>query len=239
MILIVDPITIPTADLRSLPPERGAELFLRAIRPIARDLLFTPEATWERYRTGQLPAGQLRIVREALDAYLVQLPEFARVAVLGLGHDGAGPIAAKVLTAPEEAQEVALLKAFWEIAAIAARRNSTIVSFAGTSFGGPFLLRRSRLLGLTPSIPIPLTRYRPHTHFDVSAILANWNRAQEFSLELWASQYGVAGPWDRDTAAAIRDHLLAGELAQATVLAEARVEAIHALYQRLAPAYAA
>ncbi len=94
-----------------------------------------------------------------------------------------------------------------------------------------------QLLHLLPHPP--LTRYRPHIHFDVAALLANWNRAQEFSLELWASQYGVAGPWDRDTAAAIRDHLLARELAQATVLAEARVEAIHALYQRLAPAYAA
>ncbi len=65
------------------------------------------------------------------------------------------------------------------------------------------------------------------------------NRAQEFSLELWASQYGVAGPWERDTAGAIREHLLAGEIAEATALEEARLEAIHALYQRLAPAYAA
>ncbi len=216
MILIVDPVTIPTADLKALPAERGAELFLRAIRPIARDLLYTPEGTWERYRTGHLHDGQLRIVTEALEAYLGQLPEFARVAVLGLAHDGAGSFTSKVLTAPAETEEVTLLGAFWEIAAIAARRNSTIVSFGGTSFGGPFLLRRSRLLGVTPSIPIPLTRYRPDTHFDVSAILANWNRAHEFSLELWASQYGVAGPWDRDTAAAMRDHLAVGEIAQAT-----------------------
>lgn len=239
MILIVDPITIPTADLRALPAERGAELFPRAIRPIPRELLYTPDGTWERYRTGHLPDGQLRIVTEALDGYLAQLPEFARVAVLGLAHDGAGPFTSKVLTAPAETQEVTLLEGFWEIAAIAARRNSTIVSFGGTTFGGPFLLRRSRLLGLTPSIPIPLGRYRPDEHFDVSAILANWNRGQEFSLELWATQYGVAGPWDGDTAAAIRDHLLAGDLAQATALAEARLEAIHTLYERLAPAYAA
>jgi hypothetical protein len=239
MILIVDPITSPTADLKALPAERGAELFLRAIRPIARELLYTPEGTWERYRTGHLPDAQLRIVTEALEAYLGQLPEFARVAVLGLAHDGRGTVTRKVLTAAAESQEAGVLEAFWKIAAIAARRNATIVSFGGTTFGGPFLLRRSRLVGLTPSIPIPLGRYRPEAHFDVSAILANWNRGQEFSLELWATQYGVAGPWERDTAAAIRDHLLAGDLPQATALAEARVEAIHALYQRLAPAYAA
>jgi len=239
MIFIVDPITIPTADLRALPSERGAELFLRAIRPLTRELLYTPEGTWERYRTGHLPDGQLRIVTEALDGYLAQLPEFARMAVLGLAHDGAGSFTSKVLTAPAETQEVTLLEGFWEIAAIAARRNSTIVSFGGTTFGGPFLLRRSRLLGLTPSIPIPLGRYRPDAHFDVSAILANWNRGQEFSLELWATQYGVCGPWDQDTGAAIRDHLEAGEVAEAAALEQARLEAIHALYQRLAPAYAA
>jgi hypothetical protein len=239
MILIVDPITIPTADLRALPPERGAELFLRAIRTVGRDLLYSPEATWERYRSDSLPPGQLRLVVEALDAYLTQLPEFARVTLLGLAHDGRGTFARKVLMAPDESQETGMLEAFWTIAAVAARRNATLVSFGGTTFGGPFLLRRSRLVGLTPSIRIPLGRYRPDEHFDLSAILANWNRGQEFSLELWASQYGVAGPWERDTASAIRDHLLAGELAQATALAEARVEAIQALYQRLAPAYAA
>jgi len=239
MILIVDPITIPTADLRALPSERGAELFLRAIRPIMRELLYTPEGTWERYRTSHLPDGQLRIVTEALDAYLAQLPEFARVAVLGLAHDGGGSFTSKVLTAPDESQEAGVLEAFWTVAAVAARRNATLVSFGGTTFGGPFLLRRSRLVGLTPSIPIPLGRYRPEAHFDVSAILANWNRGQEFSLELWASQYGVAGPWDRDTATAIRDHLAAGEIAQATEVEQARLEAIHALYERLGPAYAA
>lgn len=45
MILIVDPITIPAADLRALPPERGAELFVRALRAVGRDLLYSPEAT--------------------------------------------------------------------------------------------------------------------------------------------------------------------------------------------------
>src|SRR5712691_3689840 len=198
MILIVDPITIPTADLRSLPPERGAELFLRAIRAVGRDLLYSPEATWERYRSDSLPPGQLRLVVEALDAYLTQLPEFARVTLLGLGHDGRGTFARKVLTAPDESQEAGVLETFWTIAAVAARRNATIVSFGGTTFGGPFVLRRSRLVGLTPSIPIPLGRYRPDAHFDVSAVLANWTRTHEFSLELWASQYGVAGPWGRD-----------------------------------------
>ncbi len=99
MILIVDPITMPTADLRSLPPERGAELFLRAIRPVGRSLLYSPEATWECYRNDSLPPGQLRLVVEALDAYLAELPEFARVSVLGLAHDGRGAVTRKVLTA--------------------------------------------------------------------------------------------------------------------------------------------
>ncbi len=161
------------------------------------------------------------------------------MSVLGLGHDGRGTFTRKVLTAPDESQEAGVLEAFWTIAAVAARRNAIIVSFGDTTFGGSFLLRRSRLMGLTPSIPIPLGRYRLEAHFDVSAIRANWTRGQEFSLELWATQYGVAGPWERDTAGAIRDHLLAGDLPRATALAEARLEAIHALYQRLAPAYAA
>jgi len=49
----------------------------------------------------------------------------------------------------------------------------------------------------------------------------------------------VAGPWDRDTANAIREDPGAGEVAQATEGERARLEAIQTLYQRLAPAYAA
>ena len=45
----------------------------------------------------------------------------------------------------------------------------------------------------------------------------------------------MAGPWDRDTANAIREHPGAGEVGQATE-EQARLEAIHTLYQRLAPA---
>jgi len=69
--------------------------------------------------------------------------------------------------------------------------------------------------------------------------LCSWNRAQEFSLELWASQCGVFGPWGGDAAKAICEHLGAGEIAQATEGERARLEAIHTLYQRLAPAHAA
>ena len=70
-------------------------------------------------------------------------------------------------------------------------------------------------------------------------VLSNWTPTHEFSLELWANRYSVPGPWDTDTARAIRDRLWAGALDDAAALAQARLEAIHALYQRLAPAYAA
>jgi hypothetical protein len=46
------------------------------------------------------------------------------------------------------------------------------------------------------------------------------------------------GPWGRDAPNAIREHPGAGEVAQATE-EQARLEAIHTLYQRLAPAYGA
>ena len=239
MIFIVDPITIATADLRTLPGTLGTELFLRAVRPHVRELLYTPEGAWDRYRTGQLAPAQLRLVRSALEAYLAQFPEFARVCVLSLAHDGGGSFTGKVLTARDDREELGILEAFWQIASKASRANYTIVSFDGTSFGGPFLLRRSRLLGLAPSLPIPLGRYRLEAHFDLAAVLSNWNRAHEFSLELWAARYGIPGPWETDTAQAIRDYLSAGATEEATAVARARLEAIHTLYQRLGPAYTA
>ena len=93
------------------------------------------------------------------------------------------------------------------------------------AFGVPSLL-----LGLAPSVPLPLGRSKLAVHFDVDAVLANWDGRRSRPLELAALQYDLPGPWaasedpgGADTSAAIRVALDADDREAARRLAEARL----------------
>jgi hypothetical protein len=93
-------------------------------------------------------------------------------------------------------------------------------------------------------VPLPLGRPRLETHFDVDAVLANWDARRSRPLELAAWQYALPGPWAQaddpagaDTTAGIRDALDAGDRDAARALAEARLRALVGLHERLAASY--
>jgi hypothetical protein len=73
--------------------------------------------------------------------------------------------------------------------------NLQLVTYGGMRWGLPFLVRRTVLLGLAPSVPLPLGRRRLETHFDVDAVLGNWDARRSRPLELAALQYELPGPW--------------------------------------------
>jgi hypothetical protein len=111
------------------------------------------------------------------------------------------------------------------------------VTYGGARWGLPFLVRRSLLRGLAPSVPLPLGRPRLKTHFDIDAVLANWDARRSRPLELAAWQYALPGPWAQaddpagaDTTASIRDALDAGDRDTARTLAEARLRALISLH---------
>jgi hypothetical protein len=93
-------------------------------------------------------------------------------------------------------------------------------------------------------VPLPLGRPRLETHFDVDAVLANWDARRSRPLELAAWQYALPGPWAQaddpagaDTTTGIRDALEAGDRDAARTLAEARLRALIRLHERLAASY--
>jgi hypothetical protein len=105
-------------------------------------------------------------------------------------------------------------------------------------------VRRTLLLGLAPSVPLPLGRARLEAHFDIDAVLGNWDARRSRPLELAALQYKLPGPWSvaddpagSDTAAAIRAAVAAGDQDAARVAAESRLRALVGLHARLAPSY--
>ena len=88
-----------------------------------------------------------------------------------------------------------MLQAFWQILARSQKPDLRLVTYGGARWGLPFLVRRSLLLGLAPSGPLPLGRSKLAVHFDVDAVLANWDGRRSRPLELAALQYDLPGPW--------------------------------------------
>ena len=243
MLLVLDPVSTLAQDLRALPPALAQPLFVDAVRPL-RGLTHTPEGAWEAYRDGRCLPGEARAIEAALIARFAREPEYGRLVSLGLAHTGRQGLSTLVLTAASAPEEAGVLDAFWQILARSQKRDLRLVTYGGTRWGLPFLVRRSLLLGLAPSVPLPLGRPRLEVHFDVDAVLGNWDARRSRPLELAAWQYALPGPWagaddpaGADTTAGIREAVAAGDRDTARTLAEARLRALVELHARLAASY--
>jgi hypothetical protein len=243
MLLVVDPVPTLGQDLRALPPALGQPLFVEAVRPL-RGLSHTPEGAWEAYREGRCLPSELRAIERALVQRFATEPEYGRLVSLGLAHTGRPALSSVVLTASGAGEEAGILQAFWQMLSKSQKPDLQLVTYGGLRWGLPFLVRRTLLLGLAPSVPLPLGRARLETHFDVDAVLGNWDARRSRPLELAALQYELPGPWSvaedpagTDTAAAIRAAVAAGDRDAARVAAQARLHALVNLHARLAPSY--
>jgi hypothetical protein len=243
VLLVLDPIPTLAQDLRALPPALAQPLFVEAVRSL-RGLTHTPEGAWEVYRDGRCLPGEARAIEAALIERFAREPEYGRLVSLGLAHTGRPGLSTLVLTTASADEEAGVLEAFWQILARSQKPNLRLVTYGGARWGLPFLVRRSLLCGLAPSVPLPLGRPRLEVHFDIDAVLANWDVRRARPLELAAWQYELPGPWAQaadpagaDTTAGIRGALEAGDREAARALAEARLRALVGLHERLAASY--
>jgi hypothetical protein len=165
---------------------------------------------------------------------------------LGFAYRQNGKWRVKTLTAVSRQDEAEMLAAFWQIVEKSLRLQYQLVTYGGARWGISFILRRTLLHDMTPTTSLPVGRARTDIHFDVSEVLANWDRSRARPLELAAIQYAIPGPWDAtteeepiDSAAGIRLAVGNADLERARFLAESRLSAIGHLYHRLARTYLA
>jgi hypothetical protein len=243
VLLVLDPIPTLAQDLRALPPALAQPLFVEAVR-LLRGLTHTPEGAWEAYRDGRCLPSEAHAIEVALIERFAREPEYGRLVSIGLAHTGRPDLSTLILTAASAPEEVGVLEAFWHILARSRKPALRLVTYGGARWGLPFLVRRSLLCGLAPSVPLPLGRPRLEVHFDMDAVLANWDARRSRPLELAAWQYELPGPWAQaddpagaDTAAGIREALETGDRDAARALAEARLRALVGLHERLAASY--
>jgi DNA polymerase elongation subunit (family B) len=77
--------------------------------------------------------------------------------------------------------EATLLKWFWDL--LAEERVNSFVAHNGLGFDLPFLWKRSVILGIRPSVPLDLRRYKTDFVYDTMCVWANWEIKGNVSLD--------------------------------------------------------
>jgi DNA polymerase elongation subunit (family B) len=143
--------------------------------------------------------------REAVPRRLGLSPGTGRIIVIGMQNISAGPRGG-VLVEGEESDwteggpmgfrvfrgdERALLGEFWRLVARAGR----IVTFNGRQFDGPFLMLRSAMLGVAPTLNLTGYRYSLEQHCDLAEVLSFHGATREhFGLDYWCRRFGITSP---------------------------------------------
>jgi len=91
-----------------------------------------------------------------------------------------------------DGDETELLQEFWRMLGSNARR---IVSFNGRGFDGPFLMLRSAMHDVRPSLNLVGYRFSLDPHCDLAEVLSFYGATRErFSLDYWCRRFDITSP---------------------------------------------
>ncbi len=87
--------------------------------------------------------------------------------------------------------EKELLKEFWKIAT----HYNLFITFNGHAFDVPFLMIRSAVLKIKPTINLMHNRYNKFPHLDLLDVLSNFGAARwRKNLHMWCQAFGIESP---------------------------------------------
>lgn len=87
--------------------------------------------------------------------------------------------------------EKELLKTFWEVAT----HYNQFITFAGHVFDIPYLMIRSAVLKIKPTVNLMQNRYNPLIHLDLMDKLTNYGALRiKNNLHLWCNTFGIESP---------------------------------------------
>ena len=133
--------------------------------------------------------------------------------------------------------EKMLLTSFWEY--LARTQPELFVTFNGKSFDFPYIIIRSAILELMPSMALPIQRYTTRPHFDVREVLAGNDRHRRGTLDYFCAVFGIPSPKSGLDGSRIGDAFRAGRHEEIGRYCLADCQATAALYERVRPFYPA
>lgn len=138
-------------------------------------------------------------------------------------------------TALRAKDEKALLASFWKF--LGDNPPALFVTFNGKSFDFPFINIRSAILGVRPSLPLPLGRHTTHPHLDLREVLAGNERHRRGNLDYFCAVFGIPSPKQHMDGAGVGEAYRQGRLDDIARYCLDDCRATAALYERLCPFY--
>uniref|UniRef100_A0A832G234 3'-5' exonuclease n=1 Tax=Ignavibacterium album TaxID=591197 RepID=A0A832G234_9BACT len=89
--------------------------------------------------------------------------------------------------------EKEMLESFWRIA----KNINQFITFNGRNFDVPFLMLRSALLKVKPTINLMAERYG-NTHIDLLEQLTFFGTTRKFNLDFYCNAFGIESPKSKD-----------------------------------------
>lgn len=124
-----------------------------------------------------------------------------------------------------------ILQEFWRFVSNA----STLVTYNGRSFDGPYIHIRSAILGVAPSRNLVPYRYSFKEHCDLAEVLTFYRARPMDSLAFWCHQFGIASPKEEMDGGDVAEMYALGETEAIARYCLRDAKATAELYMRLKP----
>ena len=131
-----------------------------------------------------------------------------------------------------DGDEREMLTEFWRMLGQNCRR---VVTYNGRQFDGPFLMLRSAMLGVAPSVNLAGYRYALSPHCDLQEVLTFFGaRRPAYSLDYWCRRFGITSPKTEGIdGSRVQEFYEAGRLEEIAEYCARDVVATADLYRRL------
>lgn len=124
--------------------------------------------------------------------------------------------------------EVEILKMFWKFIS----KADKIITFNGRNFDIPFLMLRSAMLNVKPSINLIQNRYNITTHIDLLDQFTFYGITRKFNLDFYCHAFGITSPKSKGISGMeVKELYKAGKVKDIAVYCGEDVKATYELYK--------
>lgn len=124
--------------------------------------------------------------------------------------------------------ETQLLKSFWDYIT----KSDKIITFNGRNFDIPFLMLRSAMLNIKPSINLISNRYNITHHIDLLDQFTFYGITRKFNLDFYCHAFGITSPKSKGiTGMEIKELYKAGKIKDIAVYCSEDIKATFELYK--------
>jgi len=124
--------------------------------------------------------------------------------------------------------EVEILKLFWKYIS----RTDKVITFNGRNFDIPFLMLRSAVLGVKPSINLIHNRYNITNHIDLLDQFTFYGITRKFNLDFYCHAFGITSPKSKGISGMeVKELYKAGKVKDIAVYCGEDIKATYKLYK--------